>query len=104
MSKPLIIKSTFYNIRHDELMKVREDIMKQAEEGVVILPCGYELAEVDVTLLERLKEDVKIYYEDCSLSISENDEKCQMCNKNMFGIILGMIDHYIFELNGKENK
>ena len=103
MSKPLIIKCNRM-FPADEIEAVRQHIIHQAEEGIVILPPGFELAEVDVTLLERLKEDVNIYYEDCSLSISENDENCQRCNQNMFGSILGMIDHYIFELKGEDNE
>ena len=38
MNEPMIIKCNLYNIRQDELMEVRKNIMKQMEDGVVILP------------------------------------------------------------------
>lgn len=55
--KPLIIKSTFYNIKPDELEQIRRAIQKQMEESipVVMLPCGFELAEVNVELLEKIQ-------------------------------------------------
>ena len=58
--KPLIIKSTFYNIKPEELEKIRKIIKKQMEEAVpvVMLPCGFELAEVNVEMLESLKAKI----------------------------------------------
>ena len=61
MSKePLIIKSTFFNMRPDKMEKVRKIIKKQMEEAtpVVMLPCGFELAVVDVHLLEEIKAKI----------------------------------------------
>ena len=56
--RPLIIKSKFFNIRPEEMEKVRKTIKKQMEEAtpVVMLPCEFELAEVNVELLEKIQE------------------------------------------------
>ena len=59
MSNPLIIKCNLYNIRQDELMEVRKNIMKQMEDGVVILPTGFTIAEVNVELLNQIKKDLQ---------------------------------------------
>ena len=59
MSKPLIIKCNLYNIRQDELMEIRENIMKQMEDGVVILPTGFMIAEVNVELLNQIKKELQ---------------------------------------------
>lgn len=56
--RPLIIKSNFFNISPKEMEEVRKMIKKQMEEAtpVVMLPCGFELAEVNVELLEKIQE------------------------------------------------
>lgn len=59
MNKPLIIKCNIYNIRQDELMEVRKNIMKQMEDGVVILPTGFMIAEVNVELLNQIKKELQ---------------------------------------------
>ena len=59
MSKPLIIKCNIYNIRQNELMDIRENIMKQMEDGVVILPTGFMIAEVNVELLNQIKKELQ---------------------------------------------
>lgn len=58
MSKPLIIKCNrmFPDIIIEQY---RQDIMKKMEDGVVILPPGFEIAEVNVELLEQIKEEIK---------------------------------------------
>lgn len=99
--KDLIIKCNIM-LKAKEINEVRESILEQMKDGVVILPPGFELAEVDVRLLEELKRKVHTYYLDCSLGISENDETCQRCNKNTFASIIEMIDEYISELKGEQ--
>ena len=65
---------------------------------------GLDRAKEDtIKELEKIKERIGIYYADCSLSISENDENCKRCNDNVFDSILMMIDNHISELKG-ENK
>ena len=59
MKKPLIIKCNLYNIRQDELMEIRKNIMKQMEDGVVILPTGFMIAEVNVELLNQIKKELQ---------------------------------------------
>ena len=59
MNKPLIIKCNLYNIRQDELMEIRKNIMKQMEDGVVILPTGFMIAEVNVELLNQIKKELQ---------------------------------------------
>ena len=55
--KDLILKCTaMFPI--NEINKIREDVKKQLEEGLVILPPGIELAQVDVHLLEQIKEEI----------------------------------------------
>ena len=59
--RPLIIKCNFFNIRPKEMEEVRKTIKKQMEEAtpVVMLPCGFELAEVNVELLEEIKAELQ---------------------------------------------
>ena len=59
MNNPLIIKCNLYNIRQDELMEIRKNIMKQMEDGVVILPTGFMIAEVNVELLNQIKKELQ---------------------------------------------
>lgn len=58
--KPLIIKSTFYNIKPEKMEEVRRIIKKQMEEAtpVVMLPSGFELAEVNEEMLESIKAEI----------------------------------------------
>lgn len=96
--RPLIIKSTFYNIRPDELEQIRRTIQKQIEESipVVMLPCGFELAEVNVEMLEEIKKEVGniIYENDCDYSGKHimNQTKAMVCI---------IIDKYISKLKGE---
>ena len=54
--------------------------------------------------LEEIKAEIGLYYSDCLLSISENDEDCKICNKNVFESILRKIDNHISELKGENNE
>jgi hypothetical protein len=40
-------------------MEIRKNIMKQMEDGVVILPTGFMIAEVNVELLNQIKKDLQ---------------------------------------------
>ena len=76
----------------DELLKrADEEWNKQARE--------FAIAE-----LESLKAEIGIYYNDCLLSISDNDEECKICNKNVFESILRKINNHISELKGETNE
>ena len=59
--RPLIIKSKFFNIRPEKMEEVRKIIKKQMEEAtpVVMLPCGFELAEVNEEMLESIKAEIE---------------------------------------------
>ena len=99
--KPLIIKSTFYNIKPEKMEEVRKIIKKQMEEAtpVVMLPCGFELAEVNVEMLEEIKKEVgNIIYEtdyDYSGKHIMNQTKTMVCT---------IIDKYISKLKGENNE
>lgn len=41
--------------------------------------------------LDAVRAEIVVYYEDCSLSLSENDERCQNCNDTTFNSILNII-------------
>ena len=91
MSKPLIIKCN--RMLPDNIIEAyRQEIMKQMrEDGVVVLPPGFELAEVNVDLLEQIKADI---------------DKRYWGNTDSFGAYrdcLEIIDRHISELKG-ENK
>ena len=58
--KPLIIKCNLM-LPVDKIREVRESVLKQMEDGVVILPDGFELATVDVHLLEEVKSEILEY-------------------------------------------
>lgn len=92
MSKPLIIKCNM--MLPDNIIEAyRQDIMKQMEDGVVILSPGFELAEVNVELLEQIKAEIeKLEYEsfECNLVLPSWET-------------LEIIDRHIAELKG-ENK
>ena len=61
-------------------------------DGVQLIP---------ITELEKIREEIGVYYADCSVSISENDEQCRNCNEVVFGSIIRMIDNHISELKGE---
>ena len=98
--KPLIIKCNFYNIKPEKMEEIRKIIKKQMEEAnpVVMLPSGFELAEVNVEMLEEIKKDVGniIYETDCDYSGKHimNQTKAMVCK---------IIDKYIAELKGENN-
>ena len=97
--RPLIIKSTFFNISPEEMEEVRKIIKKQMEEAtpVVMLPCGFELAEVNVEELENIKFEIQ----DKSL-VSLNPHRIEGFNfaKDTF---LGIIQEHIDKMKGKQN-
>ena len=41
--------------------------------------------------LDDVRAEIVVYYGDCSLSLSENDERCKNCNDNTFNSILNII-------------
>lgn len=99
--EPLIVKCNFYNIRPEEMEKIRQKIKKQMEEStpVVMLPSGFELAKVNVEILEAIKKEVGniIYDNDYDYSGKHimNQTKTMVCN---------IIDKYIAELKGENNE
>ena len=95
--RPLIIKSTFYNIKPERIEEVRKIIKKQMEEAtpVVMLPFGFELAEVNVEELENIKVEIQ----DKRLE-SLNHHRIEGFNlaKDTF---LGIIQEHIDKMKGK---
>lgn len=92
MSRPLIIKCNrmFPDIIIEQY---RQDIMKKMEDGVVILPPGFEIAEVNVELLKQIKEEI------CDIEEPDHDfEGFYYC----FEEALKILDKHISKL--KENK
>lgn len=58
MDKPIFIKCNIM-LSSRELEYERLQIKKQIEEdGLVVLPPGFELADVDVNLLEQIKAEI----------------------------------------------
>lgn len=55
--KPIIIKCNII-LTPDDLKIERIKIMKQLEDGVVVLPPGFEVAAVDVKMLEKIKLEI----------------------------------------------
>ena len=41
--------------------------------------------------LDDVRAEIVVYYGDCSLSLSENDEQCKNCNDTTFNSILNII-------------
>lgn len=101
MKDPLIIKSTFYNLSPEDLEKTRRNIKRQMQEEnpVVVLPCDFEIANVDTELLEKLKteiDDLDRHFDNDYFS--GNKESMFKCNE-----VFEILDNYIKELKG-ENK
>ena len=74
----------------DEIVKRADEHQKQKEREFAI----FEFKE--------LKAEIGSYYSDCLLSLSDNDEDCKICNKNVFESILRKIDKHIAELKEGE--
>ena len=58
MSKePIFIKCNLF-ITYEDMMETKKKILKQLEEDnpIIVLPYGFELAEVNVKLLEKIQE------------------------------------------------
>ena len=53
----LIIKCNLM-LPFDIIREVRKSVLMQMEDGVVVLPYGFELATVDVILLEKLRSEL----------------------------------------------
>lgn len=75
------------------------EVIKRAEEYQIERENEFAIAE-----FEKLKFEIDIYYSDCLLSISDNDNDCKICNKNVFESILRKIDNHIAELKGENNE
>lgn len=92
MDKPLIIKC---NLMYPAkvINELRKDIQKQVNEGLVILPPGFELAEVDVELLKDIKREMEF----CEYESSNNRFVLDS------GDVYRIIDKHISRLKG-ENK
>lgn len=89
---PLIVKCNRM-LPDEAIEEVRQAIKKQMEEytPVVILPSGFELAEVNVELLEQIKTEIeKLEYQDFD------------CNDVLPSYeTIGIIQYYITELKMK---
>lgn len=95
MNKPLIIRCNTYNIRQDELMEIRENIMKQMEDGVVILPTGFMIAEVNVELLNQIKKELQ-----SGLRFDAEKMRSYLNSEDIERIFIKYID----ELKGEKNE
>lgn len=95
MNKPLIIKCNLWNIRQDELMEVRKNIMKQMEDGVVILPTGFMIAEVNVELLNQIKKELQ-----SGLRFDAEKMRSYLNSEDIERIFIKYID----ELKGENNE
>lgn len=99
MKEPLIIKSTFYNLSPKDLEETRRNIKRQMQEEnpVVVLPCGFEVANVNTELLEQIKAEIKqkqnLYYHD-----SKTDTYYDVIETDT---VLKILDNYIKELKGE---
>lgn len=49
-------------LRDNEIKEYREKFIKQMDDGVVVLPAGFELARVDVDMLEKIKLEIEDFY------------------------------------------
>lgn len=97
MDKPIFIKCNIM-LPSRELEYERLQIKKQIEEdGLVVLPPGFELADVDVNLLEQIKAEI--------LKKVWRDAQGQIVTRDGFnqGIITAtdIIDKHIAELKGE---
>lgn len=99
--RPLIIKSNIFNISPKEMEEVRKTIKKQMEEAtpVVMLPCGFELAEVNDKMLEEIKAEIQN-----NIIFDAGDD---YTGKHIFNqtktMAIHIIDRHIAKLKG-ENK
>ena len=94
MDKPIFIKCNIM-LPSRELEYERLQIKKQIEEdGLVVLPPGFELADVDVNLLEQIRTEILKEYP-CS-----NYPKDKRMREEI-NVALEVIDKYIAELKGE---
>ena len=76
-----------------------DELFKRADEQ-----WNKEARKFAITELEGIKAEIGLYYSDCLLSLSDNDEDCKICNKNVFESIFRKIDRHISELKGDNNE
>lgn len=90
MDKPLIIKC---NLIYPEkaINELRKNIQKQVNEGLVILPPGFELAEVDVELLKDIKREMEVF------EYESSDNRFVLDSGDVYRII----DKHISRLKGE---
>ena len=95
MDKPLIIQCN--RMFSDNVIEAyRQDIKEQMADGLVILPPGFELVSVDVSLLEEIKREIsEITYE------TDIDYTGKHLVYQTKGIAYSIIDKHIKNLKGE---
>ena len=91
MKEPIIVECGIM-LPKEMMKKVREDIIKQVEDGVVILPPGLKLVSVDVSMLEKIKEDLYEITDTMGVKYRQYIPRAE---------VIDIIDKYISELKGE---
>ena len=102
--KDLIIKCNIM-LTAKEINEVRESILRQMKDGVVILPPGFELAQVDEHLLKTIIGEVSDIKFNKPIVNNENRivSTRDKTPKELIQEVIEIVDKHIFELKG-ENK
>ena len=63
-----------------------------SKEFEVMRNAQKEQSKIDVLrALDDIRAEIVMYYGDCFLSLSDNDEKCKTCNDTTFNSVLNII-------------
>ena len=102
--KDLIIKCNIM-LTAKEINEVRESILGQMKDGVVVLPPGFELAQVDEHLLKTIIGEVSDIKFNKPIVNNENRivSTRDKTPKELIQEVIEIVDKHIFELKG-ENK
>ena len=97
MDKPIFIKCNIM-LPSRELEYERLQIKKQIEEdGLVVLPPGFELADVDVSLLEQIKAEIEKERD----FWDKNANDYTFGHYKAFGICVDILDKHISKQKGE---
>lgn len=91
--KPKIFKTTSFTMKPETMEKYRREIVRQMEEGVVLLPNCFELVEDNLDLLDKIRAEI-----DVARFIDKDTRLCKNANASGLEVAMQIIDKYREEI------
>ena len=91
--KPLIIQCDIFALPEEELLEVRNLIIEQMKDGVVVIPSGFRMAAADENVLKMILSDLECRRA-TNHDLGNYDIETGVC------IAMGIVEKYMYELKG----